>query len=68
MKEHVDAVAEYEYEADIAAGVENAEAEKAIFKRNMMRKKLATYLKMNEIEEEKVLAKLELSKMQKEEQ
>jgi hypothetical protein len=68
MKEHVQAIADYEYEAETAAGNPNADAEKAIFIRRMMRKNLSTYLKLNEIEEHKALAKLELSKIKKEEQ
>ena len=68
MKEHVQSIADYEYEVENAAGNPNAEAEKAIFIRNMMRKNLSTYLKLNEIEEHKVLAKLELAKIQNQEQ
>jgi hypothetical protein len=36
MKEHVQSIADYEYEVENAAGNPNAEAEKAIFIRNMM--------------------------------
>ena len=61
IKEHVQMVADYEYEAEIHTNP-NAEAEKAIFIRSMMRKYLNTYLRLDEIEQEKELAKLEISK------
>lgn len=62
VKQHVQLVADYEYEAEMQTNP-NAEAEKAIFIRSMMRKYLTTYLKLDEIEQEKELAKLEVAKI-----
>lgn len=60
-KLYVQAIADYEYEAE-AATDQNAEAKKAIFIRNMMRNKLTSYLKLDEIEEMKKMAELEYTK------
>ena len=57
----VQSIADFEYEAESATN-ENADAEKAKFIRNMMRRKLSSYVKINEIEELKKLSKLELAK------
>lgn len=66
-KEYVQAIADYEYEAETANDT-NAEAKKLIFIRNMMRKKLTTYLKLDEINEMKILAEMEYNKEKNEEQ
>lgn len=60
-KQYVQSIADYEYEAENAKD-QNAEAKKAIFIRNMMRKKLTAYLKLDEVEEMKSLAELEFNK------
>ena len=60
-KQYVQSIADYEYEAENAKD-QNAEAKKAIFIRNMMRKKLSAYLKLDEVEEMKSLAELEFNK------
>ena len=60
-KTYVQSIADYEYEAENAKD-QNAEAKKAIFIRNMMRKKLTAYLKLNEIEEMKRSAEMEFNK------
>lgn len=60
-KTYVQSIADYEYEAE-NANDQNADAKKAIFIRNMMRKKLTAYLKIDEIEEMKKLAELEYNK------
>lgn len=60
-KEYVQSIADYEYEAE-NANDQNADAKKSIFIRNMMRKKLTAYLKLDEIEEMKKLAELEYNK------
>lgn len=57
---YVQSIADYEYEAENAKD-QNAEAKKAIFIRNMMRKKLTAYLKLDEVEEMKALAELEFN-------
>ena len=57
-KMYVQAIADYEYEAESATD-QNADAKKSIFIRNMMRNKLTSYLKLDEIEEMKKLAELE---------
>ena len=60
-KSYVQSIADYEYEAENGKD-QNADAKKAIFIRNMMRKKLTAYLKLDEIEEMKALAELEFNK------
>lgn len=60
-KMSIQAIADYEYEAETAVN-QNADAIKAIFIRNMMRKKLTTYLKLNEIDEMKKEAEMEFNK------
>lgn len=60
-RQYVQSIADYEYEAETANNP-NAEAIKARFIRNMMRKKLMTYLKLDEIEEMKNQAELEFNK------
>lgn len=60
-KEYVQSIADYEYEAE-SANDNNADAKKAIFIRNMMRKKLTSYLKLDEIEEMKISAEMEFNK------
>ena len=57
---YVQSIADYEYEAEVDK--DTAEAKKAIFIRNMMRKKLTAYLKIDEVEEMKSLAELEYNK------
>ena len=66
-KTYVQSIADYEYEAENAKD-SNADAKKAIFIRNMMRKKLTAYLKLDEVEEMKALAELEFSKEKPQEQ
>lgn len=66
-KSYVQSVADFEYEAD-NANDQNSDAKKSIFIRNMMRKKLTSYLKLDEIEEMKALAELEFNREHKEEQ
>ena len=60
-KQYVQSIADYEYEAE-AANDQDAEAKKSIFIREMMRKKLTAYLKMDEIIETKKLAEMEFNK------
>lgn len=60
-RQYVQSIADYEYEAENSSD-QNAEAKKSIFIRNMMRKKLMTYLKLDEIEEMKNQAELEFNK------
>lgn len=59
-RQYVQSIADYEYEAQNASD-QNSEAKKAIFIRNMMRKKLMSYLKLDEIEEMKTQAELEFN-------
>lgn len=66
-KTYVQSIADYEYEAETAKD-QNAEAKKAIFIRNMMRKKLTAYLKLDEVEEMKTLAEMEFNKEKKAEE
>ena len=66
-KSYVQSIADYEYEAESAKD-QNADAKKAIFIRNMMRKKLTAYLKLDEIEDMKALAELEYNKEKAKEQ
>ena len=66
-KTYVQSIADYEYEAENAKD-QNSEAKKAIFIRNMMRKKLTAYLKLDEVEEMKKLAELEFNKEKPNEQ
>ena len=58
---YVQSIADYEYEAENSKD-QNADAKKAIFIRNMMRKKLTAYLKLDEVEEMKVAAEMEFNK------
>ena len=60
-KQYVQTIADYEYEAENAKD-QNAEAKKLIFVRNMMRKKLTAYLKLDEIDDMKAAAELEFNK------
>ena len=60
-KTYVQSIADYEYEAETVKD-QNADAKKAIFIRNMMRKKLTAYLKIDEVEEMKVAAEMEFNK------
>ena len=60
-KEYVQAIADYEYEAE-NANDNNADAKKAIFIRNMMRKRLTAYLKLDEIEDMKIEAEMEFNR------
>lgn len=60
-KEYVQFVADYEYDAEMSNDP-NSDAKKSIFIRNMMRKKLTSYLKLDEIDEQKRLASLEYDK------
>ena len=66
-KSYVQSIADIEYDAEVSKD-QNADAKKALFIRNMMRKKLAAYLKVDEIEEMKAMAELEFSKTKKEEE
>ena len=66
-KEYVQFVADYEYDAE-TANDPNSDAKKSLFIRNMMRKKLTSYLKLDEIDEMKRLAELEYNKEKNEEQ
>lgn len=61
-RQHIQSVADYEYDAE-SANDSNADAKKAIFIRNMMRKKLQSYIKLNEVEEMKKLAEMEFNTM-----
>ena len=63
---HVQLIADYEYNAE-AASNQNVDAIKSIFIRNMMRKKLGTYLKLDEIEDMKKMAEFEFATNKNEE-
>lgn len=63
---HVQLIADYEYNAE-AASNQNVDAIKSIFIRNMMRKKLGTYLKLDEIEDMKKMAEFEFATSKNEE-
>ena len=60
-KQYSELIAEYEYAAEASTN-ENTDAIKAIFVRNMMRSKLTSYLKLNEIDEMKKQAEFEYNK------
>ena len=64
---YVQSIADYEYEAETAKD-QNADAKKAIFIRNMMRKKLMAYLKLDEVEDMKTAAEMEFNKDKPQEQ
>lgn len=66
-KTYVQSIADYEYDADTNTD-ENADAKKAIFIKNFMRKRLTSYLKIDEITEMKALAELEFKKNKKKEE
>lgn len=57
-KNYVQSIADYEYEATSTTDKDN-DAKKAIFIKNMMRKKITAYLKIDEIDEMKRLSELE---------
>lgn len=66
IKEYVQSIADYEYEA--SSSDQDNDAKKSIFIRNMMRKKLMAYLKLDEVDEMKALSELEYNKNKNPEQ
>lgn len=60
LKQYVQSIADFEYDADNNKDPNN-ENKKNLFIRNMMRSKLPSYLKLDEIEEMKKMAELEFN-------